>query len=355
MSDGTQIESLLALAAGLIEWSETAGIRGDHSRLWRRHGVLLERLVRSFATAEDLRAHVLRLEVTTWIATLQGALLPHLLQALSERLAPGQSGTWSALQPERRRLMDHARIVRSHSSMRTFASSVRAFRTSPSTAHLHSALGGLEQLIDVERPRTRAAPAGVSALSLGRLVDGLRWSLPPVALEFIARMAEGRFLASIDPASLTEIRNARTRSLERRWRPTWEGLEAGHARVEDSSQSWFVPEVQLRYEELRLVREVDHAHADALVEDRHRSREIADLDERHAEAGRLAREEADRVRAEERRKKERTRLAQLAKELAKRNVTSRLLDQHLTLKHLPEPDRIRLLRGEEARLLRKWG
>jgi hypothetical protein len=206
------------------------------------------------------------------------------LQALSERLAPGQSGIWSALQPERRRLMHNARIVRSHSSMRTFASSVRAFRTSPSTAHLHSALGGLEQLIDVERPRTRAAPDGVSALALDHLVADLRRTLPPVALEFIAKMAERRFLAAIDAASLTEIRNARTRWLERRWTPSWEGLEAGHARVEASSQSWFVPEVHPGYEELRLVREVDQAHADALVEDRHRSREIAWLEERHAEA-----------------------------------------------------------------------
>jgi hypothetical protein len=354
VTTGDQIESSLALVAGLIEWSQTAGVRGDHAPIWRRHDVLLARLHRSGATREGPLARVLRLEVAAWTSTLHAALSPEVLHAVAEQLAPDGSGTWSALEPERRRLMLNAAVVRTRVSTRTFASSVHAFLASPSTAHLHAALRGLEQLIDVERPRTRAVPAGVSARELDRLVGVLERTLPPIALELLAAMVEERFVASIDQPSLRQISNATTRRLERRWTPSWERLEAGGARVEACS-SWFVPETQRRYEELRWSRELEQAHAEALVEEEHRAREIAEELDRRAEAERLAREEVARAEAEDRLKEERLRLAQLAKEQAKRNVINRLMDERLTLKHVPEPERTKMLEAEERRLRQKWG
>lgn len=38
------IPALLELVGQLIEWSEEAGGRVDHARLWRRHDALLARL-----------------------------------------------------------------------------------------------------------------------------------------------------------------------------------------------------------------------------------------------------------------------------------------------------------------------
>jgi hypothetical protein len=343
------IAALLELVAQLIEWSEEAGTRVNHARLWRRHDTLLARLHDDGSTAQDALGRVRRAEIDAWVETLNGSLLPDVLRSVAGALAPGQSGIWAGLlQHRRQEAMDRV-SRRTRSSVRIFATALRKFRCSPATAHLVEALSGLEQLLEVQHPRVQV---GMDDLvrALEHLVRVLSEELPPIAREVLGRLAEDRFLASIDQRSVVEVCKARTRWLDPVWTGSWQELEAGHASVEPSG-SWFVPHLQAHYEELRHSREIEHAYSEAIMEDHRRTREIAEEEQRREDERRIAREKAVEAAQKEREEEVLARRAMFAKGEARRIVADRLEASGLTLKSIPEPQRTQLLLEEESRLM----
>jgi len=343
------IPALLEIVAQLIEWSEQAGTRVKHGRLWRCHDALLARLHDEVPTAQDALGHVRRVEFDAWVETLNASLLPDVLRSLAGTLAPAQSGLWAGLHEHRRQEAMERLSHRTRSAVRIFASAVRKFRCSPTTAHLMDSLSGLELLMEAHHPRLHV---GMDDLvrALEHLVRVLGEELPPIAGEVLGRLAEDRFLATIDERSLIEVSRAQTRSVDPVWTGSWQKLEAGHASVE-SSASWFVPHLQAHYEESRHSREIEHAYSEAMMEDDRRTREIAGEEQRREDERRIAREQAVQAAQKEHRKDVLARRAMFAKREARRIVTDQLEARGLTLKHIAEPQRTQLLLQEEARLM----
>lgn len=347
---------VFAVCAELIEWSQRAGLPGDYMKLWRKHETVFHGIIAPTARRRgEGSTHQLRhLELEIWVETLHRTLRADILERIAASFASvGGSALWESLEPERQRQVARAREAWACSAEASFISALLRFRESPACRYLADALHALEDLFEARSPRTGGPGAEQSRQSLDRLVDVIVEKIPPVACEVLASEVEMRFTSEADRSWLNDVSMSRSKSrLEDRWIPTWEQFGSSYWRVERTGQ-WFVPEIQARYEELRLAREVEHARGEAEAEDRRRRSEATEMRRRQDEE-RLAAQTLERTELAARRSDEdRRRFMEKVNEEARQLVRDEMEARGLTLKSIPEPQRSARIREVEEALIRR--
>jgi hypothetical protein len=347
---------VFAVCAELIEWSQRAGLPGDYMKLWRKHETVFHGIIAPTPRRRgEGSTHRLRqLELEIWIETLHRTLRGDILERIAASFASvGGSALWEGLEPERRRQIARAREAWARSAEASFISALLRFRQSPACRYLADALHALEDLFEARSPRTGELSAEQLGQSLDRLVDVIVEEIPPVACEVLASEVEMRFASEADRSWLDDVSMSRSKSkLDDRWIPTWEQFGFSHSRVEPPGQ-WFVPEIQARYEELRLAREVEQAHAEAEAEDRRRLSEITEMRRRQDEERLAAQTRESAELAARRSDEDRRRSMEKMNEEARQLVRDEMEARGLTLKSIPEPQRSARIREVEEALIRR--
>jgi hypothetical protein len=244
----------------------------------------------------------------------------------------------------------NAKRARAHAAATAFTGALLAFRDRPSSSHVFEALRALESVVDICLPRDRAFTIEQLRDALDHLVREMG-AFPPVAREFLASLVEERFAAERDVRGVPEMRGA-SGFRQPPWTPSWEVLASPSAPAEPPGV-WFVGELQVRYEDRRLARQIEEAHADALAEEERRLRVVADEERAREEERRVAEERKREVAAARKREEDHQHNLQRARQEAPRNVAARL-PAGITLKHIPEPDRTHLVMKEVRALMRVW-
>lgn len=332
---------VFTVCAELIDWSQRAGLPGDYVKLWRKHQAVCHRILAPSRRRGEGSTHKLRqLELEIWLETLHRTLRADILERIAVSFASvGGSALWEGLGPKRQRQIACAREAWACSAEASLIAALLRFRQSPACRNLTEALRAMEDLFEARSPRTGGLGAEQLRRSLDRLVDVIVEEIPSVACEVLASEVEKRFSCVADRSWLVDVSMSHSKSsLDDRWSPTWEQFGFSHARVEPLGQ-WFVPQIQARYEELRLAREVEQAQAEAEAEDRRRAHEIAEKRRRQDEE-RLAAQTRERAELAARRNEEdRRRFMERVNEEARKHVRDELEAGGLTLKSIPEPQR----------------
>jgi hypothetical protein len=346
---------LFAVCAELTEWSQQAGLPGDYGRLWRKLEAVFRRILAPAPRRGAGPSHQLRhLELELWVDTLHRTLRAEILGRVAASFASVcGSAHWMSLEPERLRQVARAREARARSAESSFISALSRFQRSPSSGYLAEAVRALEEVVETRSPRTEPSVEQESQ-ALERLADVIVEEIPSVAREVLALEVEELFATRVDRSLLDDVSMPRRRfGQDDVWMPMWEEFGSSHSQVEPSGQ-WFVAEVQARYEDRRLAREVEQAHAEAEAEDRRRGNQIAE-ECRRREEGRLAAEERKRLElAAQRSEDDRVRFMEWANEQARNTVRSELEVQGLTLKSIPEPQRSAMIREAKEALIHRW-
>jgi hypothetical protein len=348
---------LLDRVAELIVWAEQAGLRGDFPGLWRRHDALLKR-VRTHSSSQGAPTidHLRLMEAEVWAETLGRTLLPEILERAEAAFASaGGSALWAELAPDRRRQVARTRSAHARSVEEALRMAVLRFERSPGLRHLARALQVVGDLHGIRSQGDRLSPEDV-ADALQRIETAIRTVLPVGAREFIASEVEERFDARAGGISTWgSVIVPRSSRDDEVWSPLWEQFAGpSHAEVEPADL-WFAPQAQARYDERRLAREVDQAHASAELEDRRRTKEIAE-EHRKREEERRAAEEQERIQAVARKAKEdHERILQRARELApERAKAQAAAEGYPNFKMIIESQRDKRIRDAEAELIGLW-
>lgn len=347
---------VFAVCAELIDWSQRAGLPGDYVKLWRKHEAVFHCILAPPLRRDEGSTHKLRqLELENWLETLHRTLRTDILERIAASFASvGGSALWEGLGPERQRQIARAREARACSAEASFIAALLRFRQSPACRNLTEALRAMEDLFEARSPRTGGLGAEQLRQSLDRLVDVIVEEIPSVACEVLASEVEKRFSCAADRSWLDDVSMSRSKSrLDDRWSPTWEQFGFSHARVEPPGQ-WFVPEIQARYEELRLAREVEQAQAEAEAEDRRRANEIAEKGRRQDEERLAAQTRENAELAARRNDEHRRHFMEKVNEEARQLVRDEMETRGLTLKSIPEPQRSAWIREVEEALIRRW-
>lgn len=367
-ADG-DVDALLDACGDLIEWSQAAGLRGNYPNLWRQHDTLRRRAHRVPSPATIVKK-LLRTEVDVWVETIRSSLAPEVVRDLVEALAANGSSVWIRLDQDRDSSGPDIYGRRERSCRAALVATAGRFRSTPCAARITEMLRCIDGVVEARSDGGFVDPDALEE-ELRRLAVAIRGHLPPVAREVLGLLAERR--ADDLAGSAFEMRDDRG---ERRV-PSWELLHVGG--IAEPAGELFLPDLQPAYEKLRLGREVEQAHGEAVAENARQTRERQEAERRLEEEERRRQEELQSRQEEERQRQEqqerrvaRERAEQQAAqeaerarerdrefmraldsvyEQAVRNVKTRLAVKNLTLKGVVESQRNRMIREEQDRLL----
>ena len=350
----------LGVCANLLEWSERAGLPGDRGRLWRKHAALQRHIDSSGSGTGAAVDRLLHLEVEAWTDVTVASLRADIVDRLVTTLAPRVGSLWAGLDRERRSQIAQSEMFHQRSSISTLSQSLLRFRVSPSLSRIAEALGALEDLVELNCPRRSPFSTEESKAGIDRLVALLDRELPAVAADFLGSLVEARFTSKVDSRWLAEAPSTPGRRAKPMWAPSWQQLRVPTYAPVEPLAIWFLPEVQQVYEEVRLARELDQAHAHALAEDQRRANEIAEAERRAEQLAGLERDLDVRLReleawdkdAARRREASSAQADREAPRLAKIEVKMELKAKNLMLKGIHPDDRERLLM-EKSEFVRK--
>ncbi len=283
------IRRLLVIYADTLTWAECAGLRADFWKLWRKHDSLLARLESRRRGTGNVVDQLRQLEIAVWSEVALASLERKTLNRLAASLAPDAGGLWGSIARQTEQDRIDPTMLRATSALEAFDDALLGFRRWPSEICVREALESLEALVDIAAPRWPVYSTTELKAGVDDLVQTLPSVLAPDAAAFLASIMAERFRAQVDEAWLAHVPTIPRKRWERTWTPSWEQLEQVTLPVEPSAE-WFRPNVQRRYEEMLLARELERSHTEALAEDARRSEEIAGRERRRMEAAKLERD-----------------------------------------------------------------
>lgn len=339
-----------------IRRCQRRALPGDWNKLARRLGALSQRVRQADRASTQAPDWAYRLEHKVITGGLPGVLLPEVLadvvKELHEQLALGEAetGVWAPLEPatfeedmrglRARECVAEAAVLTALERNARKASSVRLSEGVRALEDLYEARVGMAPLFD----------ADLLVAEGERLVRALKLVLPPSAREVIGDRVEALFRSELEGKPIDELEPARSHWHHciglGVWHPVWSKLWA-FSYEKDLVGTFFFPELQGVYEELRAAAEAERAQQSEAEEERERVAAAAQQEveprepdsgadevdrrrgqeeerKRRAEAkalkeqARRQKEEARRQKEEARRQEERHRAAELAREQARR-------------------------------------